>query len=141
MTFDVAILAGGRGTRLRDRTGGLPKPMVPLHGKPLLEHQVELCARHGFRRILLLVHYEHDVIRHHFADGSRHGVEIEYQVEKTPRGTAGALFDALPRLDETFLVLYGDIYLDVDLRRFWDAHIARGAAATLFVHPSDHPGD
>lgn len=139
--FDVAILAGGRGTRLRDRTGTLPKPMVPLDGKPLVEHQVALCARHGFRRILLLVHHEHEVIRAHFGDGARYGVTIDYQVEDTPRGTAGALSDALPRLTETFLVLYGDTYLDVNLRRLWDAHARRGAQATLFVHPNDHPHD
>lgn len=141
VTFDVAILAGGRGTRLRDRTGRLPKAMVPLGGKPLLEHQVELCARHGFRRILLLVHHEHEAIRAHFGDGARGGVAIDYQVEPTPRGTAGALSDALPRLAETFLVLYGDTYLDVDLRRMWDAHARHGADATLFVHPNDHPHD
>ena len=138
MTFDVAILAGGRGTRLEDRARGLPKPMVPIAGKPLLEHQVELCARHGFRRILLLVHYEHEVIRVHFGDGRRHGVTIDYQVETTPRGTGGALADALGRLDSTFLVLYGDTYLDVDLRRFRDTHIREGADATVFVQPSDH---
>ena len=138
MTFDVAILAGGRGTRLRSRADGLPKSMVRIAGKPLLAHQIDLCARHGFSRILLLVHYEHEMIRDHFGDGGRHGVTIDYQVEATPRGTGGALADALDRLDSTFLVLYGDIYLDVDLRRFRDAHIRQGADATMFVQPSDH---
>lgn len=141
MSCDVAILAGGRGMRLRERAGPLPKPMVPLAGRPLLEHQIELCARHGFRRILLLVHYEHEIIRAHFGDGARHGVAIEYAVERTPRGTGGALLDALDRLAATFLVLFGDTYLDVDLRRLRDAHLAERADATLFLHPNDHPYD
>lgn len=140
-TFDVAILAGGHGTRLRERTAGLPKPMVPLLGTPLLDYQLELCRRHGFPRVLLLVHCEHEVIRAHFGDGSRHRVSLGYQVEETPRGTAGALRDALPRLADTFLTLYGDTYLDVDLRRVWNVHAVQGADVTMFLHPNDHPLD
>lgn len=138
---DVAILAGGQGTRLRERAGDLPKPMVPLVGRPILDHQLDLCRLHGFRRILLLVHYNHEAIRAHVGDGSRYGLSVEYAVESTPRGTAGALGDALPRLADTFLVLYADIYLDVDLGRIRDAHVQRRADATLFVHPNDHPQD
>jgi histidinol-phosphate phosphatase family protein len=139
--FEVAILAGGEGTRLRERTGRLPKPMVPLRGEPLLEHQIKLCRMHGFTRVLLLVHYEHQVIEDYFGDGSRFGVTLGYQLEAALRGTAGALRDALPRLDDTFLVIYGDTYLDVDLRRFWNFHVGSGVDATLFVHPNDHPAD
>jgi D,D-heptose 1,7-bisphosphate phosphatase len=140
-TFDVAILAGGQGTRLRERAGHRPKPMVSLLGRPLLEYQLELCRRHGFLRVLLLVHYQHDVIREYFGDGSNHGVSLAYQVEETPRGTAGALRDALPRLADRFLTLYGDTYMDVDLRRFWDVHVAHNADVTVFAHPNDHPDD
>ena len=138
---DVAILAGGQGTRLRERAGDLPKPMVPLVGRPILDHQLDLCRVHGFRRILLLVHYNHEAIRAHVGDGSRYGLSVEYAVESTPRGTAGALGDALPRLADTFLVLYADTYLDVDLGRIREAHAQRRADATLFVHPNDHPQD
>lgn len=141
MTCDVAILAGGAGTRLRDRTGDLPKPLVPVAGIPALEHQFAACARHGFSRILLLVHFRHDAIRAHVGDGSRFGVTVEYEVEEQARGTAGALCAALHRVAPTFLVLYGDTYLDVDLRRMVNAHSQRGADATLFVHPNDHPYD
>ena len=140
-SFEVAILAGGAGTRLQARTGPLPKPMVPILGMPLLEYQLALCRRHGFSRILLLVHHAHEVIRAHFGDGSAHGVSIGYAVEQAPRGTAGALLDALSQVLGTFVVLYGDTYLDVDLRRMWDVHASRGADATLFVHPNDHPHD
>jgi histidinol-phosphate phosphatase family protein len=87
------------------------------------------------------VHYEHAVIRAWAGDGSAHGVTIGYQVEETPRGTAGALRDALPRLQQTFLVLYGDTYVDVDLRQMWVAHQREGADATALVHPNDHPDD
>ena len=139
--YQVAILAGGQGSRLKERTGPLPKPMVPVLGTPLLEYQIALCRRHGFSRILLLVHHAHEVIRTHFGDGSAFGVSLGYALEETPRGTAGALHDALPQLLDRFLVLFGDTYLDVDLRRMWDVHAQRGADTTLFAHPNDHPSD
>lgn len=139
---EVAILAGGLGTRLRERTGALlPKPMVPILGRPLLDYQIEACAKHGFHRILLLVHHQTETIVDHLGDGSRFGVEIRYQVEQVPRGTAGALRDALPRLCPTFLVLYGDTFFDVDLRALWNHHARHSAHATLFLHPNDHPQD
>lgn len=137
----VAILAGGMGTRLKARTGNLPKPMAPLLGRPVLEHLIGLCRHHGFTRIALLVHYEHEAISSHFGDGSRWGVQLHYSIESQPRGTAGALRDALPLLDERFLVLYGDTYADVDLQRLWTAHARSGCAATLLLHPNDHPHD
>lgn len=126
-TFDVAIFAGGQ--------------MVPLLGRPLLEYQLELCRRHGFHRVLLLLHDRHEAIRAHFADGSRHGVTLGYQIEETPRGTAGALRDGLPRLADTFLALNGDTYMDVDLRRVWNVHTAQGADVTVVLYPNDHPHD
>jgi histidinol-phosphate phosphatase family protein len=137
----VAILAGGMGTRLAAKAGNLPKPMVPVMGKPLLQHQIELCQAHGFTEIALLVHHRHEIITGHFGDGERFGVRIRYHVEEDPRGTAGALRDALPGMAERFLLLYGDTYLDVDLTRLWACHAEAGAAATLFLHPNDHPQD
>jgi histidinol-phosphate phosphatase family protein len=115
--------------------------MIPVLGKPLLEHQIALCRNQGFEHIALLVHYQHTAISNYFGDGSAFGVELEYLVEEAPRGTAGALRDALPRLAPEFLVLYGDTYLDVDLRALWKAHQASGASGTLFLHPNDHPQD
>ncbi|MBU17711.1 MAG: hypothetical protein CL725_08405 [Chloroflexi bacterium] len=138
---DVAILAGGMGTRLKVRTGNLPKPMAPIHGRPVLEHQIELCRRHGFTRIALLVHYEHETIHAHFGDGAAFGVELTYCIEGEARGTAGALSDALSSMDERFLVLYGDTYADIDLRAIWKRHADTRAAATLLLHPNDHPHD
>lgn len=137
----VAILAGGKGSRLRERAGSLPKPMVPICGRPVLEHQILLARAHGFTEIALLVHFEHQAVQAYFGTGEKLGVTLDYHVEPVPRGTAGALRDALPRLADNFLVLYGDTYFDVDLTRFWAAHISGRADATLFVHPNDHPVD
>ena len=113
--ISVAILAGGMGSRLKSRTGNLPKPMALLAGKPILEHQIELCKKYGFTNIALLAHYEHELISKYFKDGSNWGVVISYIIEKEPRGTAGALFDSLDFLTDYFLVLYGDTFLDVNL--------------------------
>ncbi|NKI95075.1 HAD-IIIA family hydrolase [Rhizobacter sp. SG703] len=139
--YQVVILAGGQGTRLRARTGDLPKPMVPVLGRPLLEHQVELCRAHGFTDIVMLLHYRPQAVIDHFGDGSAWGVRLGYEIEAVPRGTAGALRDVLPRLDSRFLVLYGDTFVDVDLRALWNAHLAHSADATLVLHPNDHPQD
>ena len=137
----VAILAGGQGTRLASRTGNLPKPMVPVMGKPVLQHQIELCKRHGFTDIALLVQHRHEKISDYFSDGSAFGVKLIYSIELHPRGTSGALRDALPVLADRFLLLYGDTFLDVDLRKLWNAHEASGTVGTLFLHPNDHPQD
>ena len=137
----VAILAGGLGTRLKARTGNLPKPMAPVLGRPVLEHLIALCQRHGFTRIALLVHYGSDAIQSHFGDGASWGVQLSYCSETSARGTAGAVLDALPQLEDRFLVLYGDTYADIDLARLWQAHAASGAQATLVLHPNDHPHD
>jgi histidinol-phosphate phosphatase family protein len=137
----VAILAGGLGKRLRALLGDLPKPMIPIAGRPLLEHQIELARHHGFTRIAIFACYRADVIRKHFGDGSQWGVELEYIVEREPLGTAGAVCDRLEVLDERFLVMYGDTMLNVDLARLWRAHEQFGADATLLLHPNNHPFD
>lgn len=141
MTAQVAILAGGGGTRLRERSAALPKSMVAVAGRPLLEHQIERCCAAGFTRIVLLVHFRHEAIAAHFGDGSRFGVQLDYCIETSARGTAGALRDALPLLAPSFLVLYGDTFFDVDLGALWRAHERRAADATILLHPNDHPQD
>jgi histidinol-phosphate phosphatase family protein len=141
MKCNVAILAGGMGTRLRERSGDLPKPMVPVLGKPVLQHQIELCQKHGFCNIALLVQHRHEKISEYFGDGTALGVTLTYAIENEPRGTSGALRDALPILDDRFFVLYGDTFMDVDLRKMWNAHVGSGAVGTLLLHPNDHPQD
>lgn len=137
----AVILAGGKGTRLRERLGDLPKPMIPFGGRPLLEHLLELCARHGLEDVVLLVGCGAGAIREHVGDGARWGVRVRYQAEDRPLGTAGAVMAMLPVLAERFVVLYGDTMVNVDLRRLWEAHASMGAAGTLLVHPNDHPLD
>jgi histidinol-phosphate phosphatase family protein len=137
----VAILVGGMGTRLKSRTGNIPKPMANLNGKPVLEHLIDLCRAHGYLRIALLAGFGSQSIQDHFGDGSAFGVTLTYSIENEPRGTTGALLDALPCLASRFLVLYGDTYADVDLRAIEEWHIANDSQATLFLHPNDHPED
>jgi histidinol-phosphate phosphatase family protein len=129
------------GTRLRERSGDMPKPMVPVLGKPILHHQIVLCRENGFTDIALLVQHKYEKILTYFGDGSSLNVKLTYVVETEPRGTAGALRDALPKLADRFLVLYGDTFIDVDLRKFWEAHETSRAEGTLFLHPNDHPHD
>ena len=135
------IIAGGAGTRLKARLGDLPKPLAPIGGKPLLEHQVELARRYGFGDIVIFACYRPDLIRSHLGDGTRFGVKIDYQVEKTPLGTAGAVLAGLDALANEFLVFYGDTMVNVDLQRIWQKHFDTGADATLLLHPNDHPLD
>src|SRR5215213_4999681 len=137
----LVILAGGKGTRLKDRLGDLPKPMIPIAGKPLLEHQIELARAHGFTDVLLFVHYRADLIQEHLGDGSRWGLRLRYIVEMEPLGTAGAVLAGFDQLAERFAVMYGDTMINVDLSRFWRAHETSGADGTLFLHPNNHPLD
>jgi D,D-heptose 1,7-bisphosphate phosphatase len=139
--MQAVILAGGRGNRLSKVTGGLPKALVDIAGKPLLHRQLELLAHHGFTRIVLLVCHGSEHIRASCGDGNKFGVTIDYVIEDEPRGTAGAVLAVLDRLDASFAVLYGDTVLNVDLARMYRVHVESGADATLFVHPNDHPYD
>src|ERR1051325_5990979 len=137
----LIILAGGKGTRLKDRLGDLPKPMIPVGGKPLLEHQVELAKKFGFTNLVFFVHYRADLIEKYFGDGKRFGVQIRYILERDPLGTAGAVLAGFDLLAERFVVIYGDTMVNVDLKRLWHAHEQHRADATLLLHPNDHPLD
>lgn len=135
-------MAGGKGTRLAELTGDvIPKPMVPLLGKPLLERQVECLTKNGVRDIVMVVGHLGEVIEKYFGDGSRWGVTIRYFAEEEPLGTAGALPRMAEMLAEEFLLLFGDLLLDVDFSRMEAFHRAKRALATLFVHPNSHPFD
>lgn len=141
MDAEVAILAGGFGSRLKSVIGeDIPKPMAEIDGKPLLEHQLELCLANGFKRVVILLHHLPHVIENHFGDGKEWGLRIRYLVEESARGTAGAIRDALPFLSDQFLIIYGDTFLDVDLRAFWNAKASADNFLT-FAHPNSHPFD
>jgi len=137
----AVILAGGKGTRLKKVSGNLPKSMVPVLGKPLLQYLIEQCVTYDIVDIKLLVSYKKEVIEGYFGNGSQYGVSIQYIFEEAPRGTAGALIDALPELDKQFLVIYGDTFFDIDLGAFWRFHQGQSGDASIFLHPNDHPYD
>ena len=111
----AVVMAGGEGTRLRPLTSNQPKPMVPVAGKPCMEHIIDLLRRHGMTDIVVTVAYLPQVIRGYFDDGGELGVELHYSVEETPLGTAGSVKNAAELLDETFLVISGDALCDFDL--------------------------
>jgi mannose-1-phosphate guanylyltransferase / phosphomannomutase len=139
--MQVVILAGGRGTRLGQHAQTIPKPMVTIGERPNLEHQVLLARRHGFSKVLFLTSHLANCIEAHFGDGGRFGMEISYCAEDPPLGTAGALRHASKELDDCFLVLYGDVFVECDLTRLWSEHAYNRPIATLVVHPNDHPYD
>lgn len=140
--MQAVIMAGGKGTRLAELTRDeIPKPMVPLLGKPLLERQVECLLENGIRDIVMAVGHLGGVIQAHFGDGSSWGASIRYFTEKEPLGTAGALPGMKTMLAEEFVLLFGDLLLNVDFVRMADFHREKRALATLFVHPNAHPFD
>ena len=141
MNIKVAILAGGMGTRLKSRTGNIPKPMALLLGKPVLEYQIEQCKLNGYTDIAMLVHYENHIIKDYFNNGEKWGVKITYIVENEARGTAGALYDALEYMSDEFFVLYGDTFIDVNFNLFKTFHNQKKADITLMLHPNSHPLD
>jgi D,D-heptose 1,7-bisphosphate phosphatase len=137
----AVILAGGKGTRLKNRLNGLPKPLIDLCGVPLLERQILLCKRYDVSRILILVNYAAERIEAFCNQNNNWGIDIRCLDDGEPRGTAGAVIAACPYLEEQFLVIYGDTMLDVDLERFFNFHNKSATEATLFLHPNDHPHD
>lgn len=138
---EVVILAGGFGTRLSSSLGNsIPKPMAKVNNIPILEHQINLCKKYSFKRILILVHHLSDVIKDYFEDGVNFGVEITYKDEIVPRGTAGAIFDAIDMLEDVFLVIYGDTFLNVDLKKFFKCK-KQSFEVLTFCHPNSHPYD
>lgn len=116
--MQAVILAGGKGTRLRPLTYQIPKPMVAIHGKPFLCHQLELIKSFGINNVILLIGYLGDQIEDYFGDGSSLGMEIVYSYEKSPLGTGGALKNAEDKLLDEFLLLNGDTYLPIDYDAF-----------------------
>lgn len=137
----AVIMAGGRGTRIASVNSEVPKPMIPLAGKPVLQYQIEALSRRGVKNFILVIGYLGDIIRNYFGDGSKFSVHIDYFTETEPLGTAGALYYLKDVLKEDFLLLCGDLLFDVDVDRFMAAHKSYGGAATLFTHPNSHPFD
>lgn len=145
----TVIMAGGKGTRIASVNAEVPKPMIPILDKPILEYQLECLRDQGYDDFILVVGHLGHVVQDYFGDGSGispatgkpFGVKIEYVVETEPLGTAGALFLLKEKLGEDFLLLCGDVIFDIDVKRFYDFHKTHGGVATLFTHPNSHPYD
>jgi len=129
----AVVMAGGKGTRLRPLTCDKPKPMVPVVGRPILEHIVRLLRKHGFTCIYATLHYMPEVIQDYFGTGDSFGVSMRYAVEDVPLGTAGSVKACEEHLDTTFLVISGDALTDFDLAEAVEFHKAKGAIATIVL--------
>ena len=134
-------MAGGRGTRISSVASDIPKPMIKIERKPVLEWEIESLRDQGYKDIILTVSHMADQIMEYFRDGSAFGVQIEYFVEEQPLGNAGALFKLRNALDDDFLLLNADAIFDVDFNRFVEYHRSHGGLLTLFTHPNSHPYD
>jgi len=153
-SMKVVIMAGGRGTRISELFPDIPKPLIPIPGAdnvgvPILEREICSLRDQGFTDIILTVSHMADKIMDYFGDGSKKSpttgepfnVKIEYFIEETPLGNAGALFRLKDKLTEDFLLLNADAIFDVDFNRFVDYHKSHGGLVTLFTHPNSHPYD
>lgn len=143
------IMAGGRGTRISSVASDIPKPMIKIQGKPVLEHELERLREQGFTDIIMTVSHLGHIIMEYFGDGSKispvtgapFGVHIEYFDEKIPLGNAGALFQLKDKLTDDFFLLNADSVFDVDFKRFVAYHRMKGGLVTLFTHTNSHPYD
>lgn len=140
-------MAGGKGTRISMIAPEIPKPMIKINNKPILEYEIECLFSQGFTDIIITVSYLGDIIMNYFGDGSRFGVKITYFCEEEPLGNAGALLKLWESGEigrdenEDFLLLNADSIFDIDLEKFVEFHKTHGGLATLFTHPNSHPYD
>ncbi len=143
------IMAGGKGTRISSVASDIPKPMIKISDKPVLEHEIDCLREQGFTDIIITVSHLGQIIIDYFGDGSKiskatgkpFGVNIEYYYEKEPLGNAGALYEIKDKLTEDFLLLNADSLFNVDFNRMVEYHKQHNGLATLFTHPNDHPYD
>lgn len=131
------VMAAGAGTRLRPLTFSIPKPMVPVINKPVLEHTLENLSRHGIRQVVFNLHHHPEMIKNHFTDGSQWNMKISYSYEKELLGTAGGVKKMEQFLDSTFVVMSGDGLTDIDLTKALKFHQQRKALATMVLKPVD----
>ncbi len=134
-------MAGGKGTRLKSVASDIPKPMMPVSGKPVLEYQIESLKKSGITDVILIVGHLGDVIKDYFGNGEKFNININYITEDKPLGTAGALFYLKEQIDDDFVLVFGDLMLDIDWNRFMDFHRSKSAHITLYGHPNSHPYD
>ncbi len=137
----AVIMAGGKGTRIAPLHPEIPKPMIPLSGKPVLAYELECLKSQGYQDVIIVVGHLKDSIMTYFGNGNKWGMRIRYIEEDSPLGTAGALYYLKEETEEDILLLNGDIIFDIDIRRLYNRHRQHGGLATLLTHPNDHPYD
>ena len=137
----AVITAGGKGTRLQSIANNIPKPMVPICGKPILQYQIENLKKNGITNIYIVIGYLGNVIKSYFKDGSDYGVKISYIEETEPLGSAGALFYLKESINDNFVFVYGDLIFDICFEKMIDFHCKKKSNITLFSHPNSHPFD
>lgn len=137
----IVIMAGGKGTRIASVNSEVPKPMIEILGKPILQYQIEMLKVQGYTEFVLVIGHLGHIIRQYFGDGRSFGVNIEYIEENEPLGTAGALYYLRGTIQEDFLLLNGDVIFDVNISKFLEAHKKNGGEATILTHPNSHPYD
>jgi len=133
------ILAAGQGTRLRPLTESIPKCMMPIGGKPLLEHTILWLRKYGVTDLMINLHYLPQVVKDYFGDGQRCGVRVTYSVEKEALGTAGGVKNVAWFFDGPFFVWYGDNLSTCRLDRLWEFHRAKGGIVTIALHYREDP--
>ena len=139
--MQAVIMAGGKGTRIASLVSDVPKPMILICGKPILQYQIECLKAQGIKEIILVIGHLGNVIKSYFGEGEKYGVSITYIEETVPLGTAGALYYLKDKIKDDFLLLNGDIIFDIDVKRFMAYHKKMGGEATIFTHPNSHPYD
>lgn len=137
-TNPVVIMAGGQGARLRPLTADVPKPLLNVGGKPILETIIRNFKKHGFYHFYLSVNYKSDMIRSTFGNGAELGVKIQYLEEKKKLGTAGAIGKLKGKIDQDFIVMNGDILTNINFNKFLSFHIEKNSLATMGVRPYEH---
>ncbi len=137
----IVIMAGGKGTRIASINSDVPKPMIPILDKPIIEYSIQCLKKQGYTDFIFVIGHLGHVIKEYFEDGKAFGVNISYIEEQEPLGTAGALYFLKDTIKEDFLLLNGDIIFDIDVAKFYQAHKELGTVATILTHPNDHPYD
>jgi D,D-heptose 1,7-bisphosphate phosphatase len=139
--MQAVILAGGKGARLGEYTKDIPKPMLNIGKIPLLQHQIDLLKKNNITEVIILVNYLKDSIINYFNHGEKLGISISYYEETEPLGTAGGIREIENMLENDFLVLYGDVMINMDFRRLIAFHHQKKSQCTLVLHPNNHPFD
>lgn len=140
--YIAVIQAGGKGTRLRELTNDMiPKPLLEINGKPMLEWQIENLIRYGIKEVIIIIEHLGEKIQGYFGNGDNWNIRIEYIKEEIPLGSAGALYFLKNRKKTDFIFVFGDVLFDLDWKRFVHFHEKKNGLATLLVHPNSHPYD